>query len=531
MANYFRNVTRAARFMGRAIMGSTTGFDGASTARRLAGWTEVDSAISALVSTEGDALRSRSRGLVRKNAWAKNAQDAYVANAIGTGITPEPLHPDRAIRTLLKEKWDQSVLEMDADGVTDFYGMQALMLREMFEAGEVIGRFRPRYPSDGLLVPVQLQILESEHLPLTMNETAAGQNQVRSGIEFTPYGKRVAYHLYKEHPGSGMMAFVPSSMEKTRVPVDQVIHSIVALRAGQIRGTPWLAPIMVTLYELDQFVDATLVRQKLANMFLGWQRAMSDEVAAIVQSQSTLPGGETAPEGVGFGELQGGTLLDLGNSGMTLEWSKPPDPAATLPEFVKMMLRAVACGIGLPYTLLNWDTADVNYSSMRGELLEFRRRVEQFQFHTMIHQICRPVWKRWVNDAVLAGVVPKPDSKEGWGDLYDVEWRTPRWAWVDPEKDVKAAKESVRCGFTSRTAVIHETGYDPEAVDAEIAADNERADELGIILDSDPRTTQSNGGARQTAAKPAGGSASMPAEDPEETETPDATDSEDDLNE
>jgi lambda family phage portal protein len=502
--------------MGRAVMGATSGYEGASTSRRLAGWTETDSAISTLLSTEGDTLRSRSRGLVRKNAWAKNAQDVYVANAIGTGITPEPLHPDRATRTLLKKAWDRSVLEMDADGLTDFYGLQALMLREMFEAGEVLTRFRPRYPSDGLYVPLQLQLLEAEHLSLTDNRTV-DKNSIRAGIEFTAYGKRVAYHLYKEHPGLGGMALSVNSFEKTRVPAEQIVHSFVALRAGQIRGTPWLAPIMVTLYELDQFVDATLIRQKLANMFIGWQRAMSDEVAAIIQSTSTLPGGETAPEGVGFGEIQGGTMLDLGSSGMTLEWSKPPDPAATLPDFVKMMLRAVACGLGMPYTLLNWDTGDVNYSSMRGELLEFRRRVEQFQFQTMIHQFCRPVWKRWVNDAVLAGVLPKPSSADGWNALYDVEWRTPRWAWVDPLKDVQAAKEAVRCGFTSRTAVIHESGYDPESVDAEIAADNERADELGIITDSDPRQTQANGGARsQPTAEGAGGSDKAATDSPEE---------------
>jgi len=38
-------------------------------------------------------------------------------------------------------------------------------------------------------------------------------------------------------------------------------------------------------------------------------------------------------------------------------------------------------------------------------------------------------------------------------------------------------------------------------VDAEIAADNARADELGIVSDSDPRQTQNNGAARaaQTA--------------------------------
>jgi capsid protein len=37
---------------------------------------------------------------------------------------------------------------------------------------------------------------------------------------------------------------------------------------------------------------------------------------------------------------------------------------------------------------------------------------------------------------------------------------------------------------------INEMGMDEEEVDRQIARDNERADELGLVLDSDPRKTQ-----------------------------------------
>jgi len=484
--------------MGRAITGSV-GYEGSSSGRRLAGWQELDTAISTLLSTEGDQLRRRARGLARKNPWAKSAEDSYVSNAIGTGITPQPLHPDREMRTLLQKSWDRSVEEMDADGKLDHYGQQALAMREMFQAGEVLARFRPRYAEDGLLVPLQVQIMEAEHLPLTKNGNNGG-NPIRAGIEFTPFGKRAAYHLYREHPGLGGM-LLGNANEITRVDASQVLHCYQVLRAGQLRGQPWLAPVMVTLYELDQFVDAVLTRQKLSNMFIGWQKAMNDDVASAIAAQSSLPNGEAAPAGVGFGEIQSGTLLDLAGSGTTLEWSEPPDPAATFPEFLKVMLRALASGIGIPYTLLNWDTSEATYSSQRGELLEFRRRLEQLQFLTVIHQFCRPVRRRWINDAVLAGVLPKPRNQQEWTDLYATEWRTPKWAWVDPLKDVLGMKEAVRSAFTSRASVIREQGYDPEQVDAEIAADNARADELGIVSDSDPRQTQNNGAARaaQTA--------------------------------
>lgn len=44
----------------------------------------------------------------------------------------------------------------------------------MFIAGEVFFRFRPRRPQDGLVVPLQLQMIPSEMLPLSRTETLPG---------------------------------------------------------------------------------------------------------------------------------------------------------------------------------------------------------------------------------------------------------------------------------------------------------------------------------------------------------------------
>ncbi|MDB0530064.1 phage portal protein, partial [Ralstonia solanacearum] len=85
--------------------------------------------------------------------------------------------------------------EADAAGQTDFYGLQALACRAMLEGGECLIRLRPRRPEDGLSVPLQLQLLEAEHLPMTLNvdlpPTAGASgpgNVVRSGIEFDNLG-------------------------------------------------------------------------------------------------------------------------------------------------------------------------------------------------------------------------------------------------------------------------------------------------------------------------------------------------------
>lgn len=55
----------------------------------------------------------------------------------------------------------------------------------------------------------------------------------------------------------------------------------------------------------------------------------------------------------------------------------------------------------------------------------------------------------------------------------------------------------VRAGFVSRSEMVARSGWDAEQIDAEIAADNARADRLGLVLDSDPRRTTVQGQSQQ----------------------------------
>jgi capsid protein len=63
---------------------------------------------------------------------------------------------------------------------------------------------------------------------------------------------------------------VQRGTELVRVPADQVCHVFHPIAEGQIRGVPWVAPMMVRLWLLDQYDDAELDRKKVAAMFAGF---------------------------------------------------------------------------------------------------------------------------------------------------------------------------------------------------------------------------------------------------------------------
>jgi len=128
----------------------------------------------------------------------------------------------------------------------------------------------------------------------------------------------------------------------------------------------------------------------------------------------------------------------------------------------------------------------VTFASGRHSLLEFRRQLESIQHHILVFQLCRPIWNAWTRLAIAAGVLPE-------GDYSNVRWIGPLPEMLDPAAEVRAQVQKVRAGFMSRSEAVSLTGLDAEELDAEIAADNARADRLGLVFDSDARKVTQQG--------------------------------------
>ncbi len=135
------------------------GFEAGLANRRLKGFQPSRAHLNTLIASAGADITARARWLVRNNGYAANAIESWAGNVVGAGIKPSSLIGDAALKALVQTLWLEWTDEADADGFTDFYGLQRRAAREVFIAGEVFFRFRPRRPEDGLVVPLQLQML------------------------------------------------------------------------------------------------------------------------------------------------------------------------------------------------------------------------------------------------------------------------------------------------------------------------------------------------------------------------------------
>lgn len=449
------------RYQARQAMQHIRAYEGAKRGRRTAGWDAKGTSANAENLPALSILRNRSSDLVRNNPWAKKAIGNWVDDAIGTGIRLALPADSPAAKG-----W-QAFAETpacDADGLSDFYGLQALAARSMWERGAVIIRRRWRRAGDGLQIPMQIQVLEPDFLDESKTEeTKTGI--IIGGVEFDKLGRRVAYWLYDQHPGEaygyGMI------LQSRRVPAEDVIYAFKRQRAGQIHGVPELAPVLLRMRDLDDYEDAELTRKKVEACFTAFV-TQGDAVGNGI-------GGEPADGKPRPVERVSPGMIKYLRSGEEVSFAQPT-AVAGYSDYMRVGLRAIAAGVGQTYEQLSGDLSQVNYSSARAGMLPYRRSVEAWQWLTFVPMVCQRV-VAWFNEAaMLAGLPPVPAG---------ADWTTPRFEWVDPVKDMKGELLKVAAGVQSFSELARRLGTQPDRVLAELKQDWEQLKALGIPISLD----------------------------------------------
>lgn len=465
---------------GKKIKAQST-YEAAGFTRRLDLWGTSTLGPDASLYGSLSTLRARSRELVRNDPLAGAGLDTLVSNLVGSGISPRWQIEDADTKKQLQTLWSDWSMECDHDGIADFYGLQAMAARSMIESGEVLIRFLPQNGND-MTVPLKLQVIEADHLDEGYSTTLENGREVRMGIEFDADGRRIAYHLFKDHPGEAFLS--ADTTTRVRIPASEILHVYRPLRPGQKRGRPWLSAVITTLHELNKYLDAEQVRKASAAMFGGFITAPPGEADNVPNIFGT---DTTDATGADVMALEPGSFPTL-PAGMDVKFSEPADVGGSYEAFIKHQERRVARGFGgLTYEKLSGDLSGVNYSSIRAGNLEFQRLCLQIIGNVLTFQLCQPVARYWINQAVLSGAVRIIDFIENRHQYYRIKWCPDGWPWVDPLKDLNAEKTAIRSGLKSRAESVAERGRDVEEVDAEIAEDSRRADALGLKYDTDAR--------------------------------------------
>jgi len=413
-------------------------------------------------------LRFRARALVQNVPYIRRGLNGLVNHTIGTGITGQSQTPVAEHRVTLDREWARWVKRADADGIYDFYGLQAAAYRAMEQDGEVLIRRRTRRPGDGLRVPLQIQLLEIDWLDSDRQGTVGQGGVIVNGIQYDAIGRVQGYWLFDQHPGDTQRVGRGSSR---LVPASEILHLFAPERPGQGRGISRLAAVIARARDLMLYEDAELQRKNLETRL---SVLVSGAEASDLANPSDVPRGMgvdnvgTAPNAAAvdasgdLGALASGGITQL-PPGMNIT-TVAPTAAPGYVETCKFNLHLIAAGMDVPYEVMTGDMREVNFSSARIRWNDFRQSVQQVQWLVLVPRLCSPIYSWFVDAAKTVGVVPESATD-------DVEWTTPRWDYVNPHQDIKAEVEAIGACLLTPSESLRQRGYDPAKVFAEAGRD------------------------------------------------------------
>jgi lambda family phage portal protein len=454
------------RARARSALNVMMNYDAAQAGRRGSSWRPAASDADA-AAVRRARLAFIARDMIRNTPLAARAQAVIAGNVVGTGILPKVRGGTASQQAALAQVIQDHLLTtaIDADGRNTLFGLQRLAMNAVVDAGEVLIRRRQRLTKDRLPLALQLQVVEADYIDTSRTGIADAGGQIREGIEYDAIGRRVAYWLFDEHPGSNARWI--KSFQSHRVPASEILHIFRQDRPGQMRGVSWFAPVALALQDLADGQDAQLMRQKIAACF-----------AAFVTDDGDGQSGKAGEVDDLGGTIVPGTIRRL-KPGEDVTFAEPPAVTGH-EEFTRAVLRTVAAGLGITYEALSGDLGNVNFTSYKAGRIEMDQAIAAWQWLLLIPQMMQPIG-RWIVEAwaLENAVVPKRGLA--------IDWVAPVRPLIDPAREIGALRDKVRAGFAARQQVIRELGDDPDDVMREQIADAEAADQAGLKFDSDAR--------------------------------------------
>lgn len=427
-------------------------------------------------------LRARCRDLVRNAPYARRGVDVLVDRTLGTGITPVFSGPKQA-KERIESAWAEwAGNPIDSQGILTFHQVQRLAFRSVVESGETIAL--RGYQGLGK-VPLQVDVLEPDYCDhsLTTGKKDDG-SQIVQGVQFNGQGRRTNLHLFSDHPGSATNYGSAFRRDLRAVPVEDALMVFRTDRPGQVRGVPWLSPVVVEVKDLKDYMTTKLMREKIAACFVGFVRDNPQFIDPVADKKFDLPL-----------RMEPGTLARL-PTGTDISIANPPVPSGD-DQFVRTHLLAIAVGLGISYQSLTGDLSQGNFSQGRLGALEMAitlavaRQMVKEQF---LDQLM--TW--WLQAATIAGL---PTANVGY------RWSEPGKSLIDPQAESEANRIAVESGQKSPQQVIREGGTFPDPLDVieETAAFYEAARSRGVLLSTDLQgkaEAEAEKAAAQAAAKP-----------------------------
>ena len=389
--------------------------------------------------------RQRIRRLLATNPYAAKVRQTLLNNLVGFGIVGTPV---KGTPKKVTDLWKLFVKNSDWLGRLDFYGQQDLSISTMIGDGEafIVRRFDRSKIKAGV-PPTRIEIFDPGML--------APGGKKGEPIEYDDAGRPARYHFWKDRKRAGLAV----SANIVSFDAADVIHLYRQDWPGQSRGVSLFEPVVKRFEDLDEYIDAEVVRKKIEACFVGFITP-GEEYA----SETTDVGGQTDEYTDNDFEVEvfEPGMIERLRPGDNIQFGDPK-PSAAIQEFARVTLLGATAGAGVPYEHGTGDLSNVNYSSYRAGSLEFQRFCGRLQWLNIIPVMLERIWDWFLEDCYQIGLISKR--------FYEILWTPPAFESIDRERDAKADIFEILSGLSSLRERIAARGGNIEDMKAEIEGD------------------------------------------------------------
>ncbi len=357
--------------------------DAAKREGSLKNWLPQRFQSSQLETIDRERLMERAIDLTNNDPHAAGIVDTIATTTVGSGLTPHlAMDSDTLGMTtdqIAKIQTEQRLAYQDwyptADAGTrvSFGGIQYLMERSMLQCGESLVLL-PMLKDPSRPFSLAGQIIHP--LRLKTPRDLASTPTIQQGIEIGKYGEPVAYWI-KKHDPTNTLPDISKNFKRIKAQKGHrwnVLHDFIVQDPEQVRGYPYFAPAMKFFRDLNDFLDAELVSNIVTAahaVFIEVADGIDPDLVASRMAgieEDTLNEDNTSTT-TRYEELDPGLIM-YGNPGEKPHMMSANRPGATFEVFTKVIKKAIAAAINIPYVVAFKDVESTNFAGFRSAMLD-----------------------------------------------------------------------------------------------------------------------------------------------------------------
>lgn len=443
-----------------------------------------------------EKIVARSVDLTNNDPHAAGVVDTFASTIAGSGLLPIPAidvdalpydkEKVRAIQSVQRNIYRRWYPFADAGRRLTFGGIQYLLVRNLVEYGEyIILLYMIADPGR----PYNLACHVINPLRLKTPSDKLNDPRIKDGVELGDYSEPVAYWIKLSSQTSNSMTLPDTSENFRRIPAVighrlGVIHRFTPREPEDVRGYPLLSPSMKFFRDLNDFLDTELVSNIFASaisLFIETDAGadplnIASNLSHLRETDSS--GNNLATQEKRYQEMEGGTIM-YGSANQKPHLLSPDRPGTTFDPFTKIIKKAIAMGVNVPYPVIFKDVEGVNFAGFRAAMLDAWR---VFTMHRtwLAEDTCQPIYTMLQEEAYLRNEIDVVDFYVNMLALTRADWRGSPKGDIEPIKAAQADAILIQNNLKTRAEAIAERGGELRATLDQLEEEQNMMKERGL---------------------------------------------------